>query len=111
MWGLTPTIGVSNGDGVYFTYSSYDKATSIAANVSSLMTHYSPLPAGLSLSPSGVISGTPTSVGSYNFSVTVTDSGTPQKTVTRSFHLDAMVKTAAPSSPSLLPGSDTGASN
>jgi uncharacterized repeat protein (TIGR03803 family) len=32
------------------------------------------LPPGLSLSPGGVISGTPTAVGSYNFTVTVTDS-------------------------------------
>jgi len=33
------------------------------------------LPAGLSLSPAGVLSGTPTSSGSFNFTATATDSG------------------------------------
>jgi Putative Ig domain len=35
------------------------------------------LPPGLSLSAAGVISGTPTLAGSYNFTATCTDSGTP----------------------------------
>jgi uncharacterized protein YhjY with autotransporter beta-barrel domain len=34
------------------------------------------LPAGLSLSPSGVVSGTPTAGGAYNFTITATDSST-----------------------------------
>ena len=39
------------------------------------------LPAGLSLNPSsGLISGTPTTAGSYSFTVKVTDSGSPQQT-------------------------------
>ena len=38
-----------------------------------------PLPAGLSLSSAGVLSGTPTSTGSYNTLVTVTDSGGTSK--------------------------------
>lgn len=33
------------------------------------------LPAGLSLSPGGVLSGTPTAGGNYNVAVSVTDSG------------------------------------
>ncbi len=40
------------------------------------------LPAGLTLSPSGTISGTPLVAGSSAFSVTVTDSYVPQQTVT-----------------------------
>src|ERR1700733_8118917 len=39
-------------------------------------------PPGISLSPSGVISGSPTSFGTFNFSVTVTDSATPPHTAT-----------------------------
>jgi hypothetical protein len=35
------------------------------------------LPTGLTLSPSGVLSGTPTAFGTFNFTVTVTDSATP----------------------------------
>nr|WP_099206288.1 putative Ig domain-containing protein [Xanthomonas citri] len=35
------------------------------------------LPAGLTLSASGVLSGTPTASGSFNFTATATDSGTP----------------------------------
>lgn len=35
------------------------------------------LPAGLTLSASGVLSGTPTASGSFNFTVTATDSGAP----------------------------------
>lgn len=38
----------------------------------------SALPPGLSLTPTGVISGTPTSVSQYNLGLEVTDSGSPQ---------------------------------
>ena len=54
-------------------------ATLIASNGSSpirfdLSAASSPLPSGLSLSPSGVLSGTPTVGGSYSFAVRATDS-------------------------------------
>jgi len=42
------------------------------------------LPDGLILSGDGVISGTPTQDGSYNFTVQVTDSDNPQRIVTKS---------------------------
>ena len=35
------------------------------------------LPAGLTLNPSGILSGTPTASGSFNFTVSATDSGIP----------------------------------
>jgi YVTN family beta-propeller protein len=41
------------------------------------------LPPGLSLSGSGSISGTPTTAGSYSFTVQATDSSTPQLTATQ----------------------------
>lgn len=45
------------------------------------------LPPGLSLSSSGVISGTPTSAGTYTFSVTVTDSASPANSNTQTFQI------------------------
>ena len=46
-----------------------------------------PLPQGLSLSPTGVISGSTTQYGVYNFTVQATDHGNPQQTVTQSLSL------------------------
>ncbi|WP_168170772.1 putative Ig domain-containing protein [Rhodanobacter sp. C01] len=68
------------------------------------------LPAGLSLSSSGVLSGAPTAAGTYTFSVLATDSSTGTGapfTVGRSY----TVTVAAPSitvSPNSLPGSQVG---
>jgi hypothetical protein len=53
------------------------------------------LPTGLTLSPSGVISGTPTSTASSNFGVTATDSGSPAQTQSASFTLAATASTPA----------------
>lgn len=47
----------------------------------------SSLPAGLSLSSTGVISGTPTSAGFYTFTVDMTDSGSNHTTVSQVFAL------------------------
>jgi hypothetical protein len=45
------------------------------------------LPAGISLSTSGVISGTPTAPGSFTFTLQVSDSFTPTQTVSKTFTL------------------------
>ncbi|HJV36058.1 Ig domain-containing protein, partial [Geomonas sp.] len=45
------------------------------------------LPVGLSLSPAGVISGTPTSAGTSTFTATVVDAGVPPQIRSRSFTL------------------------
>ncbi|MGO9115920.1 MAG: dockerin type I domain-containing protein [Thermoguttaceae bacterium] len=87
MSGIAPTIGVSKGDNLHYTLSSLDGATTIPANVSSLMAH--PLP-GLSLSPAGVLSGTPTLSGEFSFSVNVADSASPPNTATESVLLDVV---------------------
>jgi len=47
----------------------------------------STLPAGLNLSSTGLLSGTPTAQGTTNFSVTVTDSEAPPASLTKSFSL------------------------
>jgi 6-phosphogluconolactonase (cycloisomerase 2 family) len=45
------------------------------------------LPAGVTFSPQGVLSGTPTTTGSFPLTFTVTDSSTPTKTASRNFIL------------------------
>jgi hypothetical protein len=50
----------------------------------SLATGSQPLPPGISLSTAGVLSGTPTTNGTYPFTVQVADSGSPQQTATAS---------------------------
>jgi hypothetical protein len=46
-----------------------------------------PLPPGLSFNSAGVLSGTPTSVGTFQFAVQVTDSFVPQQQLLRAFNL------------------------
>ncbi|HSK46261.1 MAG TPA: putative Ig domain-containing protein, partial [Candidatus Binatia bacterium] len=46
-----------------------------------------PLPAGLSLSAAGVLSGTPTSTGTFSFTVQVADAGAPQQVATKAFSI------------------------
>ena len=45
------------------------------------------LPVGLNLSSSGILSGTPTAEGSFNFTIRVTDGGTPQQNAQKAFSL------------------------
>ena len=47
----------------------------------------SALPAGLSLAPTGLISGTPTTAGAFKFSVILQDSASPPQTVSRRYSL------------------------
>ena len=53
------------------------------------------LPAGLSLSAAGVISGTPTAAGATSFSVSVTDSATPAATANMALNLNVSAAPAA----------------
>ena len=48
------------------------------------------VPPGLTFS-NGTVSGTPTTAGNYNFMVTVTDSASPQNTVTQTFTLTVLI--------------------
>jgi hypothetical protein len=60
----------------------------------------STLPAGLTLSSSGLLSGSPTAQGNFTFGITVTDSGTPPAAVTQTFTLSI----AGPQNLALLTG-------
>ena len=86
--GLTITSNSTLGAA---TQSTAYTATLTAANGTGTLTwalgNGSSLPAGLSLSSSGLISGTPTTPGTTTFTVKVTDSGTPQQTVSQTFTL------------------------
>jgi hypothetical protein len=53
------------------------------------------LPAGLSLSAAGVISGTPTAAGSASFSVSVSDSATPAATASKALSLNVTAAAVA----------------
>ncbi len=72
--GLTPTIGISNGDGSNYTFSSYNNATALTNANSLEYFRPSALPNGLTLTPDGVLSGYPTESGSFNPTFKVTDS-------------------------------------
>jgi hypothetical protein len=55
-------------------------------------TNTSPLPPGLSLNAStGAITGAPTTAGTYNFTMQVTDSATPQNVATQTFTVTVLI--------------------
>jgi Putative Ig domain/Galactose oxidase, central domain/Kelch motif len=64
------------------------------------------LPPGLNLSAAGIISGTPTVVGTFPFVVQVTDTGTPQHIASRQFSITVAppVAITTPALPSAAPG-------
>ena len=62
------------------------------------------LPAGLTLSSAGVLSGTPTASGTYSFSITATDSSSPALTATSPYTLTIAAPTLMVSTPTLPAG-------
>jgi hypothetical protein len=70
---LTPTIGVSNGDNVNFTLSTYNNATSLTNANSHEFAIPPSMPAGLAVSASGLLSGVPTQAGTFQPRFKVTD--------------------------------------
>ena len=64
------------------------------------------LPPGLNLSAAGIISGTPTDVGTFPFVVQVTDTGTPQHIASRQFSITVAppVAITTPALPNAAPG-------
>jgi len=59
----------------------------ISPYVWSLAAGSGPLPTGLALSAAGVLSGTPTAVGTFSFTVQVRDTGAPQQVATKAFSI------------------------
>ncbi len=70
---LTPTIGISAGDGQHYLLATYDGAGSLNNADSLELIQPVPLPDGLNLSPDGEIYGTPTETGTFEPRVLVTD--------------------------------------
>jgi hypothetical protein len=54
------------------------------------------LPAGISLSESGMLSGTPTVAGQYGFGIQVTDSSSPAQSASKSFTLSVVAPSISP---------------
>jgi hypothetical protein len=54
------------------------------------------LPSGITLAPTGLLSGTPTASGSFSFSVSALDSSSPEKSSTATFILTVAAPLAAP---------------
>jgi hypothetical protein len=59
----------------------------ISPYVWSLASGSAPLPTGISLSPAGVLSGTPTAIGTFSFTVQVADSSSPQQVARKSLSI------------------------
>lgn len=94
------TVGLAYSQTLSATGGTPPYSWSVAAGV---------LPAGLSLSPSGVISGTPSTAGTFSFTVQVSDS--KQGSVSKSFSLTITAASAPPSitTASPLPSGTVGA--
>lgn len=71
---LSPTIGVSNGDEINYLLASYNNAPSLTDADSLQIAPPAPLPDGMSITPDGVIEGTPTEFGAFEPRVRVIDS-------------------------------------
>ena len=63
----------------------------------------STLPGGLTLTSAGVLAGTPTTAGTFNFSITATDSGVPPQTATVGFTLTITPKLAITTTQAQIP--------
>ena len=87
--GLTPTIGISNGNGEDYTLSEFDGDSTFLTAVSTRFVSEAPLPAGLTFDATiGRIDGAADQLGSFNLAVRVWDSGSTQQTVTKDLTLD-----------------------
>lgn len=83
---ITSTSPLPNGT-VSSAYSFTFAAAGGTTPYSWSLANGSTLPAGLTLSSAGVLSGTPTAQGTTNFSVSVTDSENPTVTITEGFSI------------------------
>ena len=71
---LTPTIGLSGGDGSHYLLSSYNNSSSLTDANSLQFVLPAPLPAGVSISADGGLGGMPAEMGTFYPRFNVTDS-------------------------------------
>lgn len=71
---ITPTVGVSDGDGVHYTLASYNNAADLGSADSIRLKIPDQLSPGLTMSASGELSGTPQQAGAYLPVIRITDS-------------------------------------
>jgi hypothetical protein len=77
---LSPTIGVSAGDGTRLTLSSLNGSTTLARKTGEKIKWIPSLPAGVTLSPAGVLSGTAAAPLTRTLGVQVRDQSVPART-------------------------------
>ncbi len=71
---ITPTVGISKGDGSAYYLSQYNNASDLGSADSLEFVQPIPLPDGLVLDPNGTVSGTPTEFGEFAPRFRVVDS-------------------------------------
>jgi hypothetical protein len=71
---MTPTVGISAGDGVHYLLSAYDGAANLTDADSLEIVQPNPLPEGMYLTTDGCLMGTPTAFGTYQPYFRVIDS-------------------------------------
>ena len=106
--GLTPTVGISSGNGTnYVLVPGYDTASSLTNASSVLFTPTgggSPLPPGVSLDDAtGCFYGAPTTAGDYSAPIQVSDSSSPASTAQQTFTFHVATAPQQPTSPSAIP--------
>ncbi len=89
--GLTPTIGISSGNGTDYTLSSLDGSSTIAQNTSGEFTYWPLLPDGVTFdAATAQLSGTPNELGLFDLTFRLQDVGTPQQIITKDFTLSVV---------------------
>ncbi|MFH1746802.1 MAG: hypothetical protein ABIG44_07125, partial [Planctomycetota bacterium] len=72
--GLSPTIGISGGDGTHYLLSTYNNASTLTYADSLQFVQPVPLPDGMTLGTDGELTGVPTETGIFEPRIKVTDS-------------------------------------
>ncbi|HWG74121.1 MAG TPA: putative Ig domain-containing protein [Acidimicrobiales bacterium] len=103
----TSPLPDANVNSSYFT--SLTASGGTGADTWALAPGSNPLPVGITLTPDGTISGTPTVEATSTFTVQVTDSGSPAQTATMDLSLTVGPPQLIITSPPTLPGGTVGA--
>ena len=85
-WAMSTTLNPGKRTEVYSTYFSTIGGT--APITCALVPESGSLPPGMALGTDCILAGTPTQIGTFNFTVRATDSGTPQQAIDKAFSLN-----------------------